>query len=237
MRFGIKLKVIEKEFDLDYRRLFLSFLKKSLETNDKKTFGKLYNKKDPIQKDFTFSVYFGKSKFTKEKIILDSNYIYLNVSVYDDELAIHFYNAFLGMKNVDFRNLFSFEKIEIKKEKNVENEMIFKTLSPIIARLHNKDNNKDKFYTFEDEKFEEVLRINLYNKVKKAFDYDMKNEIEELEIKLLNPKKTVVKNYNLKIPCTLGTFKISGNLDLIDYFYKSGIGAKNGLGFGMIEAI
>ena len=37
------------------------------------------------------------------------------------------------------------------------------------------------------------------------------------------------------IECSIGKFELEGNIKLLDYLYKAGIGAKKAMGFGLFE--
>ncbi|TDT67023.1 CRISPR-associated Cas6 family protein [Hypnocyclicus thermotrophus] len=235
MRFSLRLKALDKNVDLDYRRKFLSMFKTALSDYDSDIFDKYYHEKDPIRKQMTFSPYFRNSKIKDGKLLLNNDDFILNLSVYENEMGIHFYNSLLNMKNKEFRDLFQIEKISLQREKKFRNEVIFKTKSPIIAKEHNRETNKDSYYSFEDDKFIEVLKNNLYNNMRDCFEWDVRDDIDKLEIEILSAKKIVVKNYGITIPCTLGQFRLKGENYLLDYFYKAGFSAKSSQGFGYVD--
>ena len=50
-------------------------------------------------------------------------------------------------------------------------------------------------------------------------------------------KRTIIKNYGIKFPVSMGIFKVEGNKEILDYLYKSGIGSKSSAGFGMVDIL
>lgn len=232
---------------LDYRRKFISFFKSSLERESKEAKEKFFGKSN--SKDYTFSTYFN-GKFTNTGIEIKNKRIILNFSCYKMSDGIYFTNAFIGSVHKSFEfgenNKITLKKLEMVKEKQLRSlECEFRILSPIIVKerdnkaIKDKRKNKDKYYYFMDEKWIEALKTNLKFQLKDKFDYSVDNEIDELEIIAQEPytKKTVVENYGIKFPVTIGNIYIRGTQNLIDYFMKAGIGSKRSSGFGMIELV
>ena len=108
--------------------------------------------------------------------------------------------------------------------------------SPIIVRNHNRETQKDMYYSFEKaEEFNKYIKINIEEQMKEE-GLDL-NLLEGFEIKPIKTKKTVVKVYEYSIECSIGTFELTGNTILLDYLYKSGIGTKKAVGFGLFDII
>ena len=242
MRFSIVFEIEKKEIPIDYRRKFISFLKKIFSEYDKTVYDKFYKNRDNIQKSYTFSVYLGQCQMSGDKIILKDNKVILNFSTYDTETGLHFYNAALGSKCEKFHigndNFLSLKKVNLIREKVIKGDRaVFKTFSPVIIREHMKQGNRDNFYTVEDDQAVEVLKSNLKHQLKGVFDFDVDKDIDGLEINDIDTKMALIKNYELTIPCTLGVFEIKGENYLLDYFYKAGFSSKKSAGFGMLEIV
>ncbi len=74
MRFYLTFELEKSSLPKDYRRIILSYIKKSLtEILDGRYYSQYF--KDNIQKDFCFSLKLPKAKFTKDEIILEDNSI------------------------------------------------------------------------------------------------------------------------------------------------------------------
>ena len=68
MRFYLTFELEKSSLPKDYRRIILSYIKKSLtEILDGRYYSQYF--KDNIQKDFCFSLKLPKAKFTKDEII------------------------------------------------------------------------------------------------------------------------------------------------------------------------
>lgn len=237
MRFKINCEFEESIIPKDYRRLILSFFKKSLESYDIERYKFFYA--EPKEKDMSFGCYLKIEKFIKDKVILKDKDFSITISIENPIEAIDFYNAFISSKGKKFSfgkennfkvlNLFQIRETEIKK-----NIAVFKTLSPVLIAEHKKEKNKDWYYVLGEEKSLDVLKKNLSYNLSSRFS---NNEIEKLEIIPLDIKKTVVSFYGLQFPASTGTFAIKGSKEILNHIYKSGFGSKKSIGFGCIDII
>lgn len=242
MRFLITFKLKVKEIPSDYRRKIISFLKKSFESYNKDIFNKYYKDKDPIEKPYTFSVYLGKAIFSKDIIVLENDKIYFTFSTIDMEVGLHFYNAVIGTKGKEFylddENNMTLEDIKLIKEKVIKaNEVIFKTLSPILIREHNKDTNRDWYYSFEDQDSIGLLKESMSYQAVNYFGTTAAKDVDEIVIKDLHMKKIVINHYGVMVTGNVGTFQMEGKQYLLDYFYKAGVSSKKSEGFGLCNIV
>lgn len=242
MRFTLLFKIKEKEMPSDNRRIFISFLKKSFEDYDKSVFEKYYKAKDNIEKSFSFSVYFGNANFSKDKILLMNDSVIFTFSTYDSETGLHFYNAVLAMKGKPFflekGNYLLLEEINMVKEKLIKkNQIILHTLSPILIRDHDKDTNKDWYYSFDDEESMSVLKNNMKYQALNCLGTSVEEDFKSLVIKPLQMKKLVINHYKVFVTGNVGTFEMHGNSYLLEYFYKAGIASKKSEGFGLCNIV
>lgn len=239
MRYKLSFKLENKEFPIEYHKYILSFIKYCISQYDEKYFVKLYNKKDPIIKPYTYSIYFNLPKFNSENIILNDKNFDMYFSVADYELAIIIYNAFNNQRLKSFslnRNSMTLYNISFIQEKNItEDNIIIKFMSPLVARARNQQTKKDYYYSYNDEKFLETLKINIKEELK-ASNVDDKL-VNDFIIESIKPKKTVVKFYEKQIECSLGLYKLIADKDLLKYLYMAGTGSKRSSGFGMFNII
>ncbi|BBE29974.1 CRISPR-associated endoribonuclease Cas6 [Tepiditoga spiralis] len=242
MRFRLFFELENKEMPLDYRRIFMSFIKKSFTEKDVSILKKYYNEKDSIQKHFSFGINFGKCKFENQKIKMENNKFFMVLSSFDNEFAINFYNSILNMKTQKFplpnSNSMTLFNISLEKEKWInKNEIYFKIMSPVIIRKHEKKDNKDFYYTLDNKESINILKENIKYTLLKSEYNNLVKYVDNLKIDIVNFKKTIVLNYSAKIPVTLGVIKVKGNEMILDYLYKSGIGSKRSNGFGLVEIL
>lgn len=237
MRFKLYFKLEKEEIPIQYRKTIISYFKHSLEEYNQKYYQKYYNRKDPIIKQYAFSAYYKQQKIEKDKIILEDQRLEINITTSDYETGIILYNSFNKQKHKKYslnNNSMTLENITIANEKEITTEKIsVKFQAPLCIRL--RENSKDYYYSYENEKFEETLKINIKEQLKIT---NMPTEIvDTFTIKPIKAKKVLIKFYEKCIECSTGTFELSGNKELLKYLYKSGIGSKHSAGFGMFQII
>ena len=237
MRFKLYFKLEKEEISIQYRKTIISYFKHCLEENNKEYYQKYYNEKDPIIKQYTFSTYYKQQKIEKDKIILKDKNLELNISTSDYETGIILYNSFNKQKHKKYpmnNNSMTLENIIMEREKEITTEkIIIKFQAPLCVR--SRENNKDYYYSYENEKFEEILKINIKEQLKIT---EIPIEIvETFTIKPISAKKVLIKFYEKCIECSTGTFEISGKKELLTYLYKAGVGSKHSAGFGMFKIL
>ena len=237
MRYKLYFNLENENISIQYRKSILSFIKNALQEYDEEQYKKFYNEKDNIIKPFTFSVFFKDSKFNGDNIIVNSRTMELNMSTEDYNTGIVLYNAFNHQRNKKFslnNNSMTLKNIILLPEKQINNEeIIIKFLSPLVVR--SRIDNKDYYYSYKNSEFLNILKLNI--KMQLQISDLPETMVENLKIEPINAKKTVVKFYEKQIESSIGTFKLTGNTELLNYLYRSGIGSKHSAGFGMFEVI
>lgn len=237
MRYKLYFNLENENMSIQYRKSILSFIKKSLQEYDEEQYKKFYNERDNIIKPFTFAVFFKNSKFNGDTIIVDSKTMELNISAEDYNTGIVLYNAFNHQRNKKFslnNNSMTLKNIILLPEKQINTEeIIIKFLSPLVVR--SRENNKDYYYSYSNSEFLNTLKVNV--KMQLQISDLSETLVETLNIDSIDAKKTVVKFYEKQIETSIGTFKLSGDIKLLNYLYKSGIGSKHSAGFGMFEVL
>lgn len=242
MRFHFTFELENENIEVDYRRKFVSYIKYCIKDNSNELFEELYGEGKNTNKDFTISFYFfPDTNINKDTIYVKSKRIIMKVSTPDTYIGIQIYNALCKQKLVWYKisnNAIRLLKINIEKEKVItQKSVVFNAIAPIIIRDHRKETGKDWFYTFEDENAVDILKRNLKNELKEKFNRNIDYDIEQLQIEFLKMKKVIIKNYGLKIQCSIGTFKMEGESYLLQCLYQRGIGSKRSLGFGYLELV
>lgn len=240
MRFCLEFDLEQNEIPLDYRSCLLSFFKYAFKNYDEEVYENLYSKRYLTKKPFTFSVFLGKAEFGYKDILLENNKIKLNFSTSHYEYGIYFYNAMLKMKFISYPfggiNKIILKSLNFIKEIVInKNEIIAKTLSPIIIRKHDKEKNFDFYYDFHDDDSIKVLKENIINSGQVFFDFDLQFDVEKLEIIPMKLKKIQILYHDHKFIGSIGILELKGKDYLLDYLVKAGIGARRSQGFGMLE--
>lgn len=237
MKYKLYFNLENENMSIQYRKSILSFIKKSLQEYDEKQYKKFYNERDNIIKPFTFAVFFKYSKFNGDTIIVDSKTMELNISAEDYNTGIVLYNSFNHQRNKKFslnNNSMTLKNIILLPEKQINTEeIIIKFLSPLVVR--SREDSKDYYYSYSNNEFLNTLKVNVKMQLKIS---DLSETLAEtMNIEPIDAKKTVVKFYEKQIEASIGTFKLRGDINLLNYLYKSGIGSKHSAGFGMFEVL
>lgn len=240
MRFCLNFQLEKNTCPKDYRRIILSYIKKSLSEISQ---GKYYEKyfKNTIQKDFSFSVKFPRgSKFTKDEIILgDYNIKVLFTTDDKEKTGMILQQAFLKQRHIKFpisnQNSIKLNSIDqLRSQKIISSKVIFKTYGLCVREHYKGEKNEDIYHVYNDEKFNEQLSIVLQNQAKQGgFSKDM---VEGVRLLPLNCKKVLVSHYNSLIDTTVGTFLLEGNPLFIQYLYNVGLGSRNSC-FGYLDLV
>lgn len=235
MRYKLYFDLENENISIQYRKSILSFIKKSIQEYNEEEYKKFYNQKDNIIKPFTFAAFFRDSKFEGDNILVKSKTAELNFSANDYNTGVIFYNAFNHQKNQKFslnNNSMTLRKIILLPEKKVNDEQVnIKFLSPLVVR--ERIDEKDFYYSFKDDKFLEILKLNV--KIQLQISDLSEDIVNSLKLEPIQARKTIIKFYEKQIETSIGSFKLSGDKQLIEYLYKTGFGSKHSAGFGMFE--
>lgn len=190
--------------------------------------------------------------------IKPNEYICMHISSSDYEFMVNLYNGLLEMKEFKFNDeiKLSLQKVYMLNEKKINsNEVIFKTLSPILLEEQVVDEEtgrkKDRVILAPmkeggmDEEFNKVFS-SIHSGILKDIRGEGCNSLEFTSIKL---KKRVIKhtisayweknpdNPVMKFTCFEGCFKLKGDPRDLQMLYQIGIGLRTGQGFGMVDII
>jgi len=243
MRIKIEFETRNEQLPIDYRRKFLSYLKGAIDEYNHDLYETLYGT-GHSSKAFCLSIYFmPKVIITKDQVLLHSKRLQATFATRDVLLGIHLVNALMARLNrwlplADSGNELKAVLITKTEEVTISTNVVhFKILSPLVIRDHDEKEGKDWYLTFEDDDFERVWKRNLTTELQNVFRRDVSGDIEALKIKSIDLRKTVVKSYSIYIACTIGSFVLEGEMYLLDYLYKSGIGSRRAMSFGCVDIV
>ena len=242
MRICLEFNVKGSCLPIDYRRCFVSFIKKALSISNEGKYLKEYYT-DTEQKPFMFTIVMQKPKFSKEKVIFEGNKVRMYFSVTDkNRTGFIFTNCFLKMKYLDFPlpagNVMCLVNVsKVKEDKITTERALFRTTcsSSVLVREHNKETNKDKYYTLDDESYKDRLEESIRWQCLK--DGYSEADVEQIKVNKVVGKKVVIKNYNVLIDGVSGTFDISAPKHVLNYLYTVGFGARKSFGFSYVELV
>lgn len=234
MKINISIELDNNELPIDWRRKMLSLIKQILKNQSPSLYEEFYEVGTNKIKPFTFWALFSESKFCADHIELSRNKFNLFISTTDLKLAFTLYEGAeyfqriskhikikdIGLKIIDV-NICETKKI-------IENEIIVNMLSPLVVKQHFKEQN-DKYFLYNEENFNEIFKQCVGSQIK---------DIEKVpEITVIKAKKVIVKAYGANIPASLGIFKLSGDIKILNQLYQMGMSSKNGAGFGKFEIV
>ena len=236
LKLEFQLEIPEVPAELD--KVLVSFLKAAIENYSPVLFEKLYNKNSSIIKTYTWSLYLPGAKFIREKILLGQNRFIMSFSDADIGELIEFYNAFVLMKGKPYpmnKNSMRLISIKIRNIPEIQDtELIIKMRSALIVRKHDSTDNSDKYYTCEDPEFGEMVKENLRIFLEKL---NLEMDISDFSITPLKGKKVVTRTWSRLVDGSIGVYKITGNLELLNFLRAAGLGTRRSIGKGMWEVI
>ena len=222
-----------------YRMMFVSLIKKALESSNEEYFNKLYYYKDKLNKkskNFCFSVYLNEYEIKDEHFEINGN-IQFNISSSDKEFIINLYNGLLRNPVFEYKNYkLERQKVRTVKEKSItSNIALFKTLSPIYIK-----DEEGNALELHDGKYEENLNYIIDLTLKNFRGYGLKKKIM---FKPIVMKKVVVKEKliddkdYLYLKAFKGVFCLGGDVEDLNHIYELGLGFRRSQGFGMVELL
>lgn len=237
MRIELQFLIDKNELPIDYRRIFISFLKSCLSNFDGGR--ELENYYGPSKdKNYSFAVFFEKPQFLYDKVIFEKNRIKMVFSTSEKITGFLFYAAFSENKNSQFplpdNNKMKLVNIKLLNNITVTgNQVLFRTASPLCIRKHDKATGKDFYYSCVHKEFsDEFLKVVRLQLKKAGFTEE---DVNTLSIQVLWCENVIVKHYEYKIECTLGKFILEGTCDILQYLLDAGIGSRKSAGFGLLE--
>lgn len=228
---------------VSYNMLFVSLIKECIKKVDENYFNELFYYKENANKkskNYSFSVKLGKFSLNEDIFeIIDKN-IFFTLSSPDIEFIANFYNGLHQVNNFSYKDFTLRRKnIYLLPQKKIDdNEVVFRTLSPICIK-----NKIGKYLDIEDKNFKKELNY-LANLI--LMNYRGKGLKDELDFKPIDMKKVVVKVDNdfikdckkyYNINSYKGIFKLKGDIEDLDLLYQLGLSFRRNQGFGMLEVM
>lgn len=150
-------------------------------------------------------------------------------------------SIFIG-KKLSFIDKFSecelwIESVEWIPKPKLDNEVIFKTITPVCATKH--DENKTLYLSPNYNNYEELLKTSLLDKYQKINGKLPNNSDFHCEVKEMLSRTIMVNLESIEPGLKVRGFefemKLSGSKELIEFAWDAGLGEYTDLGFGMID--
>lgn len=226
------------------KMMFVSLIKEALKKVNIEYFKKLYEFEDNSNKQikpFSFAVML--RDFDMDRDIFNiKDRIILNITTPDYEFGINVYNGLLNLQSFQYKGYYLKKlRINLVREKFISEEKVeFKTMSPICIK--NKDN---EFISPQDALYIEELNYIVDKNLAAHRGYGLKKplQFEERSMKKIVVKeeitgfKEVTNKNTFYVNAYSGTFKLTGDVEDLNYIYQSGLGFRRSQGFGMIDIL
>ncbi len=143
----------------------------------------------------------------------------------------------IGNQDVKIKSIMSLEEPEFKSP------MYFEAASPITVHKTVMENEKRKtvYFTPFEKEFSEYIKNNLLRKYEAFTGKSVSNPNFNVEAVKVEPRDQKILMYekNQNRPFVIkgwtGTYKLEGDIELIKFAYRSGLGARNSQGFGFLK--
>lgn len=242
MRFKIELEFKEPIITKEYRKVIMSLIKKSLtELADGRYFADYYQ--DTIQKDFCWKLRLSIQQFEKDNIILNNNKGVLTISTDDTKrTGYYLFSSFLNQKYKQF-NMPNGNYLIIKNVSQVEQKLIMSEKviiklgegNALCVREHNKETNKDRYYSIADGKIFTEKATELIKR--QVIGAGFTKDIDNIKFTSIECEKVVISHYGCLIDATIGLIELEAKADILQYLYQNGIGSRRSQGLGYIDII
>lgn len=189
---------------------------------------------------FVFSILRGRHSIASNRIIY-----YDQVTLYVRSPKSEFCNILMtSLQNNPLLEL-EHQQVELSEcafsQKKIDKESIdIRMLSPLTLSTTYYEGVKKKtlFLTPSDDHFLTALQHNTASKYRAAFGCDPESEVS-LSILSLSEDDRYVTKFNNRIYITgwNGTYRLSGDPDVLSFLYDAGLGSRNSQGFGMFETL
>lgn len=229
MRVKVHFESESGKLPRDYRQVMLSFLKSALTEYQNGSYFDCYFAQAK-QKPFSFALLLPRAKFEGKFVHFESSQgnkssFSMLLTCGNSETLLNLVNALLEKRMKDFLTAagkIRLLNIEMLPNYSCKNREVFKLVSPLCIREHNPENNKDRFYSCQSAEWNEKLMDNLRHQYSSSYG----SFVEDLRIRLINPRKTVIEVKGVMIEATLGHIELEGEPRLIQELYDNGIGSK-----------
>ena len=215
----------EKKFPLDYRSAFMALIKTSLDATTGHEIGMF--QKTPL----CIAIRFDKKPEITDRTIKIGNTLKVYISSPDLMLATNIYNGLLKVKEFTmfdcaigkpkfvYLNEYKFYQRQVK---------MFYTFSPIVIRNHK---DKTKYVTPTDTEFMDSF----INALTEQWAMYRDDDIGDISLNIIKYKKVAMTHYGGLVLGFTGLFTLEADSDVLEFFYKAGIGYRRSNGFGFIE--
>ncbi len=234
MRLRVSIRNEQRELPLQYRRVFLSLLKKALEQR-----GLLYLLSRKQVRPYVFTVYLGRSmRIHKERGVFQTGEtLSLRFSTGDPLLGAEILTGLASLKDRVFQyETYSLvvERVEALPEAHIRTPRVrFRTLGIAVLTDPGKDaHDRDQWFVLPgDRRFSEVFAIRARERYRLILGSPYNGP---LQISMRRWKADHAHHYE-GVRGFRGTLDVEARPEMLQFLYQYGIGVRTGQGFGFVD--
>lgn len=193
---------------------------------------------------FTFSRLFGKVEFKQDKraLLFKSPITWYISSAIPKFIELLGQEFLLEERFFLFKNIVTIEQLQYEKTVPIHNQQIkIQMLSPItVYSTIQKDNDQRRltqYYSPFDISFSRLIEENARKKYEAFYNKPFVGALDIRPLKVQFQDKVITRYKDTIINGWNGIYSLEGPIDMLQFLYHSGIGSKNGQGFGMFKVI
>lgn len=237
MKIILDLELKKNQLPIDIRRAIISFFK-YMSSDIEELYKRMYES-GPVQKEFAFSYKINQPEFEENQIKLKDNKLQILFVTGNPCLAIDMYNGFSLKKEKEYPlpqgNYMKLIDVRIEKHGQIlKSDITIKMMSPLVVRKHIKG-ERDYYFQFDESGFIETLNYCIKTQLK---NINFQEEVDTgIDLKPVIGKRVLIKTMGIKIPASIGVYRLLGNHKVLTALYEMGMGSRRSEGFGVFEIV
>ena len=238
MRLKVALLNPRQVLPQEYRRVFLSLLKKALEQRG--LVDLLYARKRT--RPYVFSAYLGREMAfdPEEKVFHTGERLTLWFSTGDVALGAEMLAGLVELRNrpVPYGPnglALTVERVDVVPEPRVPGRAaVFRTLGVVVLTDPREEaTDMDRWYVLPDDpRFPEVFSLRSRERYQWIVGVPYTGD---LEVEVLRWKMRKVRHYGQLLKGFSGAFRVKAHPEMLEFLYQYGVGVRTGQGFGFVD--
>ncbi len=188
---------------------------------------------------FTFSLLKGPYSYNqKNHTVTFDDYFYLEIASVVEAFIHQLTEALLDADSLTLNETpIELQKYHYQAKQIKCDTLTIEMVSPITVYKTINENGKNKTHYFDpkDKDFALYVNQNFQRKFQSVYTVEKTPYITITPIEVNPEDKLVLKYKNQVIIAYKGVYHLKGNPDFLDFLYRTGLGSKNSMGFGMFK--
>lgn len=190
---------------------------------------------------FTFSLLKGPYTYNSSNhTVTFKDFFYIEITSVVEAFIEHITMALLKEPHQKLNGcLITLDEYRYKTKKITSSQIKIEMMSPVTVYKTVDENGSQKTVYFkpEDTSFSEYIDANLKRKFASVYEGSMTPSVSIHPLEVKNKDKLVIKYKNQVIIAYKGKYLLKGHPEFLDFLFRTGLGSKNSMGFGMFRLI